>query len=266
MLLLMRSLAPDSALRSVLLLAALLSAAGAQPQTADPRVAEFKKRAAALAAHRREGVDESEAPQEAALKLLDAVVLEELNRAAPPFDLAALNHRLEAFIVQDPPLGEGYVLLAVSRPAAGPAAYALAANFGFSGPSAARLYVSAAGAYQLAARMDKFTHKDFYDDYLELAPISAADVVFVTITGRSDELKTGSFTAWRYAAGKLQTLWASDLLEHSTYENRPDGFRLSYCARADEDDPRKCALFARERHLWDGSSWKVASREESPRP
>jgi hypothetical protein len=171
---------------------------------------------------------------------------------------------LAGLVRQDPPVGESYSLELLGTPPGGSGYYALVANFGLSGPSAVRLYPPSAEGYKLAARVDRYAYPDFYDDYLALLPIKASDVVFVTVTGRTDELKTGSFMAWRYRFEKLENLWTSELLEHSTYENRPDGVHLTYCVRADETNPRRCVLLARERHAWDGSFWRLASREEFP--
>lgn len=243
------------------LLIVLLPAGAAFQQTQDPRAAEFRKRASALAEQRREGMEESQEAQEGALKILDAFVLEELNRGAAR-DVAALNRRLAALVTQDPPVGESYALVLLGTPPGGSGYYALVANFGQSGPSGVRLYPPSEEGYKPAARIDRYATPDFFDDYLELAPIKASDVVFITISGRADELKTGSFMAWRYRFEKLETLWASELLEHSTWENRADGFHLTYCVRADENNPRRCALMARERHVWDGSFWRQAAREE----
>lgn len=229
----------------------------------DPRIADFRKRASTLAEVRREGGEELEEPQETALKVLDAFVLEELNRGDSR-DVAALNRRLAELVTQDPPLGQSYVLVSLGNTPAGAGYYALVANFGVSGPSAVRVYPPSPEGYRLAARVDRYTQKEFFDDYLELVPIKASDVLFVTVSGRTDELKTASFMAWRYQYEKLQNVWTSELLEHSSYENRADGFHITYCLRADEDNPRRCVLYANERHVWDGSFWRLASREETP--
>ncbi len=248
--------------RKILLLYFLLALV--QPvlaQAPDPRVADFKKRVAAITAQRRDGAEENEAAQESALKTLDGMILDELNSAAPR-DIAALNRRLAGLVAQEPPLGESYALISLGATPSGAGYYALVVNMGVSGPSALRLYPPSAEGYKLAARIDRYAQRDFFDDYLEVVPIKASDVLFVTVSGRTDELKTGVFAAWRFKYEKLEGVWASEPLEFSSYEYKPDGFHIRYCVKEDEDNPRRCALMARERHLWDGSFWRLAEREE----
>lgn len=231
------------------------------PAQADPRAADFKNLATQLIERRLNGSEETEELQEKTLAIIDKVVLEELNRGSAR-DLATLNGRLRSFVINDPPIGESYVVILVGTPVTGPGYYALVANFSQSGPSAVRLYPPSAGGYRLAARIDRFAQKEFFDEYLELVPIKSSDLVFVTVMGRTDELKTGAFTAWRFHDGRLDAVWESELLEHSSYEARPDGFRVTFCAQADAQNPRRCAKFARERYLWNGAAWQRAAREE----
>jgi hypothetical protein len=212
--------------------------------------------AARLAQQRLGGAEESGDLQERALAMLDSMILETLNGAAEP-NLEALNQRLAALAVQQPPVGENYRVL---RLGGSPAAFALVVNFGLGGPSAVRLYTGAAGRYALAARIDRFAQKDYFDEYLEVIPISAsagaAAILLVTVTGRTDELQTGAFTVWRFASDGLRAVWSSDILQQSSYESRPDGFRLTYCAQTDEESPRVCRRMTRERYVWEGGAWK----------
>jgi hypothetical protein len=214
--------------------------------------AAFRRLAAQLAEERLGGVEGSEARQEQALGIVDRMVLETLNGGSAP-DLDVLNQRLAALVTQQPPVGEGY---RVVRLGGNPAAYALVVNFGLAGPSAVRLYRSAAGRYALAARIDRFTQKDFFDEYLELVPVTAPEVLFVTVTGRTDDLQTGAFAAWLFDGERLRAVWSSDLLQQSSYESRPDGFRLTYCAETDESNPRVCRRMTRDRYVWGGAAWK----------
>src|SRR5258708_19134155 len=155
---------------------------------------EFARLALQIALKRQQGEEEEEKLQENALGLLDATVLEEFNSRASP-DVALLNEQLSRFVSQNSPAGEDYHII----PLAGiPPVYALTVNIGVGGPSAVRLYAKRSGAaqYQRAARVDRYTQKDFFDEYLVLIPVAAADV-FVTISGRTDDLQTGSFSAWQ---------------------------------------------------------------------
>lgn len=230
-------------------------------QTQKPE-SEFARLAARLAQQRLGGADEGEKLQEQALAILDGLVLEALNTPQGP-DLEALNKRLAAMAIQQPPVGEDY---RVVRLGGQPAAYALVANFGLAGPSAVRLYTTAGGRHGLAARIDRFTRTDFFDEYLELVPVTAPLTLFVTVTGRTDELQTGSFTAWRLDGNRVTPVWSSDILPQSSYESRPDGFRLTYCAATDEDNPRICRRMTRDRYVWDGTTWKRVEQTNIPVP
>jgi hypothetical protein len=246
----------------------LMSAPPGWAQAGEPRAAEFRKRAAELVEQRRNGLEEPEENQEKALALLDSMALDFLNARAPR-PLAEWNAELRKLVTLDPPLGEGFELILLGQARGGPACYALLANFGISGPSAVRLYASSdsAGGFRLAARIDRFAQEEFFDEYLELVPLKASDVVFVTVAGRTDELMTGSFAAWRYVAGKLEKIWSSDLLEHSSYEAEGNAFVLTRCETSSEQDPRACAKMVQERFSWDGVRWKLTERRElSPRP
>jgi hypothetical protein len=240
----------------VLALLLAICAAVAALDAQQPDVA-FKRLAAQVVDQRLDGKEGNESQQEEALGILDRLVLAALN--APAVDLNALNARLAKLVEQAPPVGEGYCVVPLGT---GPRAYALAVNFGLSGPSAVRLYAgSAAGGYRRVARIDAFTQTDFFDEYLELLPLPGADAVFVTVTGRTDELETGSFAAWHFDGKRLKLLWSTDILQQSSYEAGPAGFRLTFCAETDEDRPRVCRQMVRERYVWAEGAWKRVERE-----
>lgn len=106
-----------------------------------------------------------------------------------------------------------------------------------SGPSAVRIYTGVPGKLSLAARIDRYAQKDFLDDYIELVPIPGPAAIFVTVAGRTDDLKTGVFTAWHFDGHEVQSVWSSDILLDSDYQATANGFDLSYCADDNLDDP-----------------------------
>lgn len=213
--------------------------------------AEFQRLAAQLSERRLAGTEEDEALQARAVAWLDRTVLDALN-AVPPEAVAAINQRLAGPVAPDARLGEGYRLLPL-----GPDAFLLSVNFGFAGPSAVRVYARRPGeGLQLAASIDRFTQQEYFDEFLEVVPLSQDEGVFLTVTGRTDELKTGGFMAWRLVSGRLVRLWSTDLLERSSYEVTASELRLSYCAEAEEDNPMHCARMVRERYTWHGG-WRL---------
>ena len=238
-----------------------------QPPTApvDPRAAEFKQLAAQVVERRRTGVEESEELQEKTLKLLDAIVLEQLNRPGPS-DITAINKNLAASLATPGAVGESYELAPVGATPKGESSYALLVNFSQSGPSAIRYYPPGPQGYRLAGRIDRWEFPDYFDEYAELLPIKASDTIFVTVNGRTDELRTGTFTAWRFLEGRFTPVWTSDILERSSYELRPDGFQLSYCSQTDEQNPRLCRRMMRERYQWDGLAWRRVEQQETDAP
>lgn len=243
-----------------------ISASSSPPAQAAPQPAEFAALAERLAAQRLAGGDEDRTLQERALALLDSLVLAGLNVPGEP-SLDPLNQRLAALVTSQPVAGESFQVIKLGGR---PMAYALAANFGLAGPSAVRVYSGPAGRYTLAARIDRFAQKDFFDEYLELLPISgptsAPATLFVTVTGRTDDLQTGSFSAWSFDGAQLRSVWSSDLLQQSKYEAGPDGFRLTYCAETDDDNPRLCRRMTRDRFVWDGTTWKRVEQTPVPVP
>ncbi len=227
---------------------------------------EFARLAEQVAGQRLAGGNEDQAAEEKALAMLDAVVLPALN-APKEAALDALNRRLATLVTAQPGAGEGFSVLKLGGH---PPAYALAANFGLAGPSAVRVYSSAAGEYVLTSRIDRFAQKDFFDEYLELIPVGGpADApasLFVTVTGRTDGLQTGAFSAWTFDGTRLKQLWSSDLLPQSSYEAGEDGFRLTYCAEADDANPRDCRRMVRDLYVWNGSDWKRVEQRAVPVP
>jgi len=267
----------------VLLLAALLGVPGvgaqgtpAAPQREAGRDAEFKRLAAQLVQQRLDASEEKEEPQARALAILDEIVLEALNR--PGAALEALNARLATLVAQQPPLGEGYRVIPLTPSGSSHIGYALAVNFGLGGPSAVRLYAARGGAgssgpaavasgtvmYRLAARIDRFVHPDLFDEFLELAPVAPDLGVFVTVTGRTDERRTGSFIAWHFNGREVAALWTSDLLEHSAYEVKDGEFILRYCADPEEGRPAACARMVRERYAFHGQWRRLEQSDARP--
>ena len=219
---------------------------------------EFRKVAAQLSTARLDGAAESEASQEMALGILDKLACAALNSSASP-DLDAANRQLAVLVSHVPPVGENYRLV---RLGGSPAAYALVVNFGLSGPAAVRIYSNSSGHYALAARIDHYVEKDFFDSDIELIPISGADPVFVIVAGRTDDLATGMFTAWRFDGRRAVSLWSSDLLQQSSYENDGNGFHLTYCSEPDDDHPAVCRKMTRDVYRLQAGEWKRTDTQD----
>lgn len=211
---------------------------------------EFTRLANQLAADRTAEAAESETTEEQALEILDRVALASLNSAP---DLGALNQRLAKFVTREPPLGESFRAFALGG---SPASFALLADFGEAGPSAVRIYAGAPGKLSLAARVDRYAQKDFLDDYIELVPVPGSAAIFVTVAGRTDELKTGVFTAWHFDGHRAEAVWTSDIVEQSNYEVGANGFQLDYCADDNPDDTGPCKQMRRQRFVWQDGMWK----------
>jgi hypothetical protein len=241
-----------SAVCGVLLIALIFVLPGICAQNAPDLSLEFKRIAAQLSTARLDGTQESEAQQEKALTFLDSVALSALAGGDAP-DLSAANQRLAALVSHTPPVGENYRLVKLGG---NPAAYAMVVNFGLGGPAAVRIYARVSGHYGFAARIDRFTNKDFFDSDLELIPASSEELVFVTIAGRTDDLSTGIFMAWRWDGVRLGLLWTSDLLQQSSYQSVADGFHLTYCAEPDDDHPEKCLKMTRDVYRVQSGEWK----------
>jgi len=108
--------------------------------------------------------------------------------------------------------------------------------------------------------------KDFLDSDLELAPVSSSEPVFVTISGRTDDLSTGLFSAWKFDGNRIINLWNSDLLQQSNYEADGAGFHLAYCSEEDEDHPSQCLKMSRDLYRFQDEEWKRIETVESPLP
>jgi len=247
---------------------------------AQGREAEFRKLALQLVAQRQAGGVEKEEPQTQALALLDEVATAALNERPATQNaskLPSLNlvlERLHGLTSAESRIGESYTVqqIGAESAATGAPLYAVAANFGLSGPSAVRLYaptsLEAMGssqawlAFKLVAKIDRFTNEEFFDEYLEVVPVNPQANVFVTVTGRTDDRKTGLFMAWRFDGEQLKNLWTSELLEHSAYEAKDGAFRLDFCAEPDEDKPSQCKKMQHDQFRWNGN-WSRKPAEDS---
>jgi len=229
-------------------------------QSGADAVPEFKRAAAELSSARLGGGEENQSQMEKALLYLDAAVLPMLNGSAEP-SLEAANHSLAGLVSHNPPVGEDYRLVKLGG---NPAVYALLVNFGQGGPAAVRIYAGSPGHYALGAKIDHFTQKDFFDSDVELVSASKSDPVFVTISGRTDDLSTGLFSAWRFDGHGVAALWSSDLIQQSSYEADPDGFRIAYCSKVDDDRPSECLKMSRDLYRFQGGEWKRLESTDLP--
>jgi hypothetical protein len=231
-------------------------------QTNTDPIAEFKRIAKELSAARLSGGDENQGQMEKALSYLDSIAIAALNIPGGP-NLDGANRGLAALASHTPPVGENYRLVKLGGT---PPAYAMVANFGLGGPAAVRIYAGSPGNYALAARIDRFVEKDFFDSDLELAPVTNSEPVFVTIGGRTDDLSTGMFSAWRFDGHRALNLWNSDLLQQSSYEADENGLRLAHCSQVDEDRPSKCLRMSRDLYRFQAGEWNRIETAELPPP
>jgi hypothetical protein len=229
-------------------------------QTSSDPTAEFKRTSEELSAARLSGGDENEAQVEKALAYLDVIAVTALNIPAGP-NLDGANRGLAGLASHTPPVGENYRLVKLGGI---PPAYAMVANFGLGGPAAVRIYAGSAGNYALASRIDRFVQKDFFDSDLELAPVSNSEPVFVTVGGRTDDLSTGVFSAWRFDGHRALNLWNSELLQQSSYEADENGLRLAYCSQVDEDRPSQCLKMSRDLYRFQAGEWKRIETADLP--
>jgi hypothetical protein len=236
-------------------------------QTNVDSVTEFRRAVQGLSAARLEGAEESESQMEKTVSYLDSIAIAALNASAAP-DLQAVNRQLAGLVSHTPPVGENYRLLKLGGDSP---VYALVINFGLGGPGAIRIYAGAAGHFAMAARIDHFIQKDFFDSDLELVPVSSAAPAFVVVAGRTDDLATGMFSAWLFGGTRLAALWTSDLLQQSAYEADENGFHLAYCSQVDEDHPSQCLRMSRDLYRLQEGKWErvesvsVAPSEELPK-
>jgi hypothetical protein len=231
-------------------------------QSGSNATAEFKRISGEISAARLGGENEDEAQMEKALAYLDSVAVSVLNVPAEP-NLDGANRGLAELTSHTPPVGENYRLVKLGG---APAAYAMVINFGLGGPAAVRIYAGGAGHYVFAARIDHFVQKDFFDSDLELLPVSNSEPVFVTISGRTDDLSTGMFSAWQFDGHRVVSLWNSDLLQQSSYEADENGFHLAYCSQVDEDRPSQCLKMSRDLYRFQAGEWKRIETAELPPP
>jgi len=240
------------------------SALAARPLTqagSDP-AAEFKRISGQLSAARLSGGDENEAQMEKALAYLDSIAVSVLNVPAEP-NLDGANRGLAGLVSRIPPVGENYRLVKLGG---APPVYAMVVNFGLGGPAAVRIYAGSPGNYGLAGRIDRFVQKDFLDSDIELAPVSNSEAVFVTISGRTDDLSTGLFSAWRFDGHGVLNLWNSDLLQQSSYQADEKGFDLAYCSQVDDDRPSQCLKMSRDLYRFQAGEWKRIETADLPSP
>jgi hypothetical protein len=229
-------------------------------QTGSDATAEFKRISQDLSAARLGGGEENNVEMEKALAYLDSIAVSVLNLPAGP-NLEGANRSLAGLASHTPPVGENYRLVKLGG---APAAYAMVINFGLGGPAAVRIYAGPAGHYGLAARIDHIVQKDFFDSDLELVPVSNTEPVFVTISGRTDDLSTGLFSAWRFDGHGVAPLWSSDLLQQSSYEADEDAFRLAYCSQVDDDHPSQCLKMSRDVYRSQAGEWKRIETADLP--
>jgi hypothetical protein len=231
-------------------------------QSGSDATADFKRISQELSEARLGGGDENEARMEKALAYLDSVALSALNIPGGP-NLDGADRGLAGLASHTPPVGENYHLVKLGGT---PSAYAMVINFGLGGPAAVRLYAGGAGHYALAARIDHFAQKDFFDSDLELVPVSNSEPVFVTVSGRTDDLSTGLFSAWQFDGHRVVALWNSDLLQQSSYEADENGFRLGYCSQVDDDHPSQCLKMSRDLYRFQAGEWKRIETADSLPP
>ncbi len=246
----------------IVTLGASVFALSLRAQSAGDPAAEFRRLAQELSAARLAGNGETSPPLEKALNYLDTVALAVLNVPAEP-NLDTANRALEALVSHNPSVGENYRLVKLGG---SPPVYALAVNLGQGGPAAVRVYAGAPGHLALAARIDHFAVKDFFDSDMELVPVSNSDPVFLTISGRTDDLSTGLFAAWRLDGQRLVPLWNSDLVQQSSYESDGNGFHIAYCSKVDDDRPSQCLKMSRDAYQYRAGEWKRTETEEMPAP
>jgi hypothetical protein len=247
-------------LASFVIASAAPFAAWVRAQAGSDAGTEFKRISEDLSAARLGGGEENNAEMEKALAYLDSIAVSVLNLPAGP-NLEGANRSLAGLASHTPPVGENYRLVKLGG---APASYAMVINFGLGGPAAVRIYAGSPGHYGLAAGIDHIVQKDFFDSDLELVPVSTTEPVFVTISGRTDDLSTGLFSAWRFDGHGVTALWNSDLLQQSSYEADENGFRLAYCSQVDEDHPSQCLKMSRDVYRFQAGEWKRIETADLP--
>jgi hypothetical protein len=245
---------------SLVIVSDFISCGNLRAQRIADAAADFRKLAMELSSSRLGGGDENKAQLEKALAYLDSMAIAELNAAATS-DVDTANRRLAALVSQASMVGENYRLVKLGG---SPAVYAMVINFGLGGPAAVRIYAGEAGRYKLAGQIDRYSQKDFLDSDIELVPVSSADLVFVTVSGRTDDLSTGAFSAWQFKGNAVTNLWTSDLFQQSSYEAEGTGFRVAYCSHVDDDRPSMCLKMSRDLYQFEAGKWKRTETAEVP--
>jgi hypothetical protein len=244
------------------ILGAISIAVSVHAQTGGDPVAEFKRASEELSVARLSGGNENETQMGKALAYLDSVAVSVLNVPSGP-NLDGANRGLAGLVSRTPPVGENYRLVKLGGV---PSAYAMVVNFGLGGPAAVRIYAGPAGSYALAAKIDRFVQKDFLDSDIEIVSGSNIEAVFVTVSGRTDDLSTGVFSAWQFDGHRMLNLWNSDLLQQSSYEADENGFRLAYCSQVDDDRPSVCLKMSRDLYRFQSGEWKRIETLDLPLP
>jgi hypothetical protein len=242
------------------MLCAFPPASQLQAQTGGDPATEFRTITGELSSARQSGAGEDKLRMMKAFKFLDSIALTALNAPAGP-NLEGANRTLAGLASHTPPVGENYRIAKLGGAAA---AYAMVINFGLGGPAAVRVYAGAAGQLMFVAGIDHLVQEDFFDSDVELVAVSNSEPVFVTVSGRTDDLSTGAFTAWRLDGQRLTALWVSDLLQQSSYEAEEDGLRIAYCSQVDEDHPSQCLKMSRDLYRMASGEWKRTESIDLP--
>ncbi len=227
--------------------------AGQDRAASPPRWEEFRQRWQAVVADRESEGEESPVKLEAALSILDGVVLSALN-SGPTSDLATLNRTLREYAAPDSAQAEEYS--AEPFPAS-PGLFVLTANFSLIGPSALRFYARQEGNFRLVSSLTRFTDSRFNDYYIHFVQVPEAwQAVFLTVSGRTDRWQTGTFALWRLSESGFSLLWEKEELPLSDYRWQGNRFILDYCAETDEQKASVCLRRAHEVYAWTDNRWQ----------
>jgi hypothetical protein len=207
-------------------------------------------------ADREAEAEESPQKLEAALSILDEAVLPALNSGGVA-DLEALNQALRDYAAPDSPLAEEY---SVQPFPAGSELYVLAANFSPIGPAALRFYARREGRFVLVSSLSRFTDSRLDDSFIRFVPIpGVSETVFLTVSGRTDRWRTGTFAVWRLREGAFSLLWEKETLTLTDYHWDDQRFILDYCAETDEQKASICRRAAHEVYTWTDNRWQEVS-------
>ncbi len=139
-----------------------------------------------------------------------------------------------------------------------PAAFALLADFGEGGPSAVRIYAGAPGKLSLAARVDRYAQKDFFDDYIELVPVPGPVALLSPWRGAPTTSRQAYSRPGILTDTKQRPFGCRISSSNRVMRSVRNGLQLNYCADPDPDDPRVCHQTRRERFAWQDGAWKQA--------